>query len=60
MYHFNLEQGFIAVVEKILGLATVYANNAEEQLAAETQSHDFDLLTHNGAYTAFIRRYLSK
>jgi hypothetical protein len=47
-HHFYLQKGIVAVVEEILGLAAVDANDTQEELAAETEGHELDLLAHDG------------
>lgn len=45
--HFDLQEGFIAVVQEILGLPAIDADDAQEQLAAETEGHELYFLAHD-------------
>jgi hypothetical protein len=38
-HHLELEHGLVAVIQQVLGLAIVNANNAEEQLTAQPERH---------------------
>lgn len=49
-YHLDLEQCLIAVIQEVFRLPAVDTNDAEEQLAAEPQSHDLDFLVHDSVY----------
>lgn len=44
----NLAQGFVAVVEEVLGFARVDARDSKEELSTETESHGQESLSQDG------------
>lgn len=56
MYQFDLNDGFITVIQKILGFSAVYTDDAQQELSAETKSHGNLFLSNNCA--CFVRQKL--
>jgi len=46
-HHFDLQQGVVAVVEQVLGLATVDSNHSEQKLTTEPERHELNVLAHD-------------
>ena len=43
-HHFDLEEGVVTVIEEVLCFAAVNSNHSKQELAAESQRHDFNIL----------------